>query len=541
MNVPRVLIVDDDAQVCFVATRSLESIARCDSVPDVAGATHALALDTYDLVLVDVGLPGPSGMTLLDLLRQRWPQTGALMLSGATDLSVAREALSRGALGYVVKPFRVRDLRIQVMAALSGARRSTGSARAATRGRIVAELSRLIDEDPQRACFVVEIEHLALLNASYGVDAVDQLCDYAEDRLRGVDPSVELLGRPGPATFAGSIRIAGSSAGEAAQSLHRGLAAPAIVEGRRVPIAARVGLAMASLGEHADAVLNLAEGALVAARDCGQSFVVYDGNEHDPARLQQELLADAAAAIHGAQLQVAYQPQQDLVKAGWVGVEALARWLHPTRGEVPPSIFIPLAERMELIDELGTHVLRTACADVARLRRSRDAPALHVSVNASAAELRDADYPTRVEHACAQAGLPLSALRLEVTESLALDESDEVDRVLADLQTLGIALSIDDFGTGYSSFSILTRVPWAEIKLDRSLTAQYVEPRGREMLRAIINYGTSLNVDVIAEGIETDAQLQALRALGCRYGQGYLLGRPQPISEIARNLRRDAA
>jgi EAL domain-containing protein (putative c-di-GMP-specific phosphodiesterase class I) len=113
--------------------------------------------------------------------------------------------------------------------------------------------------------------------------------------------------------------------------------------------------------------------------------------------------------------------------------------------------------------------------------------------------------------------------------------------VLADLQALGVALSIDDFGTGYSSFSILTRVPWAEIKLDRSLTSQYADPRGREMLRAIINYGTALSVDVIAEGIETVAQLQAVQALGCRYAQGFLLGRPQPMSAIARNLRRAAA
>jgi EAL domain-containing protein (putative c-di-GMP-specific phosphodiesterase class I) len=166
---------------------------------------------------------------------------------------------------------------------------------------------------------------------------------------------------------------------------------------------------------------------------------------------------------------------------------------------------------------------------------------LRVSVNASAAELRDADYPARVEQACAEAGLPRSALRLEITESLTLDESEDVDRVLTDLQALGVALSMDDFGTGYSSFSILTRVPWSEIKLDRSLTSQYADPRGREMLRAIINYGTALSVDVIAEGIETVAQLQAVQALGCRYAQGFLLGRPQPISAIARILRRAAA
>ena len=124
---------------------------------------------------------------------------------------------------------------------------------------------------------------------------------------------------------------------------------------------------------------------------------------------------------------------------------------------------------------------------------------------------------------------------------MTLEDTETIDGVLADLQSMGVALSIDDFGTGYSSFSILARVPWSEIKLDRSLTTQYREPRGREMLRAIINYGASLAVDVIAEGIETVEQLNALHTLGCRYAQGFLLGRPQSISGLARDLRRTAA
>ena len=542
MSRARVLLVDDDEQVCFVAARALESIARCDAVHSVAQATRALEHGEYDLVLVDVGLPGESGMVLLDRLRQAWPQSAALMLSGATELSVAKDALDRGAVGYVLKPFRVRDLRIQVTAALAGADRSTNAVRALGRSRIVARLAALLAEEERVTCFVVAVEHLALLNASYGVDAVDRLCDCVEERLRCTDGSIEVLGRLGPATFAGAVRVQpGVSATESAQALHRALAVPAVVDGRRIPIAARVGVALASPGDEADALVHLAEGAVAAAHDCGQPFVVYDGGAVDPARMQQELLADAATAIHRRQLYVAYQPQHDLATGLCVGVEALARWQHPTHGDIPASVFIPLAERMDLIDELGAQVLRTACTDIARLRRDKHLPELHVSVNASAAELRDGEYPQRVERALNAAGLPASALRLEVTESVTLDETEVVDRVLADLQTMGVALSIDDFGTGYSSFSILTRVAWSEIKLDRSLTAQYGERRGREMLRAIVNYGTSIDVDVIAEGIETVAQLNALHALGCRYAQGFLLGRPQSISALVRELRRVAA
>jgi DNA-binding response OmpR family regulator len=169
---PRSLIVDDDEQVCFVAARALESIAQCEAVHSVSQATRALEHGAYDVVLVDVALPGESGMTLLDRVRRAWPQTAALMLSAATELSVAKEALDRGAVGYVVKPFRVRDLRIQVTAALASTARSTSATRAASRGRIVSRLAETLGAAAPVVCFVVEVEHLSLLNASYGVDAV---------------------------------------------------------------------------------------------------------------------------------------------------------------------------------------------------------------------------------------------------------------------------------------------------------------------------------------------------------------------------------
>src|SRR6185503_20362580 len=152
MTRPRVLIVDDDEQICFVATRALEAIAYCDSAHDVPQALRALNRNAYDVVLVDVTLPGPSGMTLLDELRRQWPQTAAIVLSGLTDLSVAREASSRGALGYVVKPFRVRDLRIQVTAALGGTQRSANAAWASARAQIVSTLDGLLGKGDQIAC-----------------------------------------------------------------------------------------------------------------------------------------------------------------------------------------------------------------------------------------------------------------------------------------------------------------------------------------------------------------------------------------------------
>jgi EAL domain-containing protein (putative c-di-GMP-specific phosphodiesterase class I)/DNA-binding response OmpR family regulator len=539
---PRVLIVDDDEQVCTVATRSLEGLAGCDTAHDVGQAVQALHRRSYDLVLVDVGLPGPSGMSLLDHLRRDWPQCAAVMLSGATDLSVANEALERGAVGYVVKPFRVRDLRIQVTAALAGARRSTNAARVSARARIVAQLTDRLDDGDDVACVVVDLDRVSLLNASYGVEAVDRLCACVEHRLGMFGGSLEMLGKLGPATFAASVtNREAHDLTRTAACLHRALVAPALIDGQRIPIAARLGFAGASPAETAESIVNLAERAATAARDCGQPFVVYDTDVHNTARVQQELLADVATAIHRGTLHVAYQPQFDLATRQCVGLEALARWRHPTCGDVPASVFIPLAEQMDLIDELGAHILRTACNDLAQLRHRHGSSTLRMSVNASTSELRDLDYPARLRTALDDAELPGSAVRLEITESLALDESDEVQQVLTETQQLGVELSVDDFGTGYSSFATLTRIPWTEIKLDRSLTTQCGNPAGQEMVRAIINFGTALDIDVIAEGIETHQDLDRLRALGCPYGQGFLLGRQRPLVAVTQEMLRAAA
>jgi EAL domain-containing protein (putative c-di-GMP-specific phosphodiesterase class I)/GGDEF domain-containing protein len=441
-----------------------------------------------------------------------------------------------------VKPFRVRDLRIQVTAALAAARRSTNAARASARAHVLTALTHLIEKNVELACVVVELEHLPLLRASYGIDAVDRLCECVEQRLDDFDPALETVGALGPATFvAVASRPATATMTHAGLTLHRALAAPAVIDGQRIPIAARIGFAVRSSGESADSILNLAQSAADAARDCGQPYIVYDGDLRDDARTQQELFADAARAIHEGQLHIAYQPQHDLISGRCIGVEALARWHHPTRGNIPASVFIPLAERMDLIDELGEHMLRAACNDLAHLRNEQPASTLRVSVNASTVELRDSDYPNRVADALDRAGIPGAALRVEVTESLALDESAEIEQVLERIQRLGVQLSIDDFGTGYSSFSSLTRVPWAEIKLDRCLTTQCDNPTGRAMLQAIVAFGAALDIEVIAEGIETTAQLDTLRALGCRYGQGFLLGRPQPALAIGRSLERAAA
>jgi len=540
MSATRVLIVDDDSSIRLIAARALEQLATSDTVGSIGEALQALQRGSYDVVLIDLTLPDGSGMALLEALRNTWPRCLPVMLSGTSDLAVAREALSKGALGYVVKPFRVQDLRIQVAAALAVAARPPGASPVPARDRVVASLTPLLATQEPRVCLVVDLERLPTLGARFGKEAIERLCECIEQRLHQFEPSLQVLGRLGPSSFAATLAVTGEQASlRTARELHQVVSAPFMYGEQRIPMTSRIGIVVTSPGDGAENALGLAEAAADAAHDGEVPFVVYDTDLGDAARMQFDLLADAATAIHRGELHVAYQPQWDLVSGDLVGVEALARWHHATRGDIPPDVFVPVAERMGLVDDLGAFMLRRACNEVAQLRRAHRRDALRVSVNASALELLDQHYPRTVAVALAEAGLPPSALRLEVTESVALNESDDLRRTLNGLQDLGVQLSVDDFGTGYSSFDNLARIAWAELKLDRSITIQSDNDCGREMLRSILSFGDALGIEVIAEGIETADELDALRTLGCRFGQGFLLGRPQSIAEIGGLLAAD--
>ena len=382
----RILIVDDDRHIGLVAARALEELAICDTSHDVGGATRALQRHSYDVALIDLTLPDASGMLLLDALRRFSPHTVPVMFSGASDLAIANEALSKGALGYIVKPFRVRDLRIQVAAALAVARRSATASRTSARYRAIASLAPLLSRCDAVACLVVDLERLPVLGASFGAEAIEHVCESFEQRLHRFDPCLQVLGQLGPSSFAAAVAlVSGRSPVHVAQEMHRVLSRPVTFGSQRIPIASRLGVVVTSPGDSAESVLGLAEAAADAAHSGDLPFIVYDGDLDDAARMQFDLIADATTAIHRGDLHLEYQPQWDLETGSCVGLEALARWRHPTRGDIPPAVFIPLIERMGLIRDLGSFVLRTACREVAQLRRDRGWRSLRVSVNISAA------------------------------------------------------------------------------------------------------------------------------------------------------------
>jgi EAL domain-containing protein (putative c-di-GMP-specific phosphodiesterase class I) len=247
-----------------------------------------------------------------------------------------------------------------------------------------------------------------------------------------------------------------------------------------------------------------------------------------------ELRSDLQHALSLDQLELHYQPVVRLTGREILGVEALVRWNHPTRGTIPPIQFIPVAEETGLIIPMGRWILETACCEGVRLQERfiRDEP-LTMSVNLSVRQLQSETLVADVRSALSLTGLPASSLVLEITESLMLTDTDFAMQQLHDLKGLGIRLAMDDFGTGYSSLSYLSRFPVDILKMDRS----FVGSEDNEALTsAIIALGTSLSLEVVAEGIELAEQANSLEELGCELGQGYLFARPMDAAALSNFL-----
>jgi EAL domain-containing protein (putative c-di-GMP-specific phosphodiesterase class I)/FixJ family two-component response regulator len=254
------------------------------------------------------------------------------------------------------------------------------------------------------------------------------------------------------------------------------------------------------------------------------------------ARGRLSLEADLRRAVNQGELCLYYQPQVDLISGQVVGLEALVRWNHPQRGLVAPGAFIPLAEECGLIVSLGDWVLQTACQQIRRWTDAGLAPR-QTAVNVSAMQLSRGNLLESVKHALATSGIAANQLELEITESCVMVDRDRAFQTLADIKALGVRLSIDDFGTGYSSLAYLQQLEVHKLKVDMSFVRDMTKNSGNaSIVKAVIALGHSLDLEVIAEGVEETGQARYLRALQCDVMQGYLVSRPQPVDVITEFL-----
>jgi predicted signal transduction protein with EAL and GGDEF domain len=305
--------------------------------------------------------------------------------------------------------------------------------------------------------------------------------------------------------------------------------------GRGLVLSASIGVRLAREGhDSADDVMRGADLAMyeAKARGGGEISLFHAGLDQRAAR-RLELENDLRAALDAGEFRLLYQPIVSLCDGGVRGVEALVRWDRGPRGLVSPLEFIPLAEETGLIVELGAWVLGEACRTVAALDSRADA-SLDLSVNLSARQLLEPGLEAMVATALAASGLAAKRLTLEITESVLLSDAPTTVERLAAMRRLGVRVAIDDFGTGFSSLSYLRRLPLDAVKIDRSFIEDVTrDPRQAALVRAIVELCQALDLDTVAEGVETAAQARRLVELGCELAQGFHFGRPMPASELS--------
>jgi diguanylate cyclase (GGDEF)-like protein len=366
----------------------------------------------------------------------------------------------------------------------------------------------------------IDLDDFKQVNDSLGHAAGDELLKICGERLRHALRAEDTVARLGGDEFA--ILAPGAEEQLLVDRLFDTLAAPVVLEGKRLHLRASIGIASTETG---DDLLRNADLAMYAAKATGTNrYAVFTADMHINAVARLDRREQLERAIENEELVLHYQPIVDLDLGRVAGFEALVRWQHPERGFLGPGEFIPLAEETGLIVPLGRWVLREACRQATQW-----AGAPYLSVNVAGAQLEQPGFLAEVELALADGGLCPERLVLEVTESSLVDDL-EAERLQA-LRRLGIRLAIDDFGTGYSSLSYLRKFPMDVLKIDRSFTRDACEDSA--LLHAIVAMGESLGLVLVPEGIEEPEQADALRALGCRLGQGFLFGRPVPAEELS--------
>ena len=390
----------------------------------------------------------------------------------------------------------------------------------------------LNDAKADCAVLCVDLDRFKAVNDALGHAGGDALLVEVAKRLRQCVRANDTVGRLGGDEFV-IVSSDGASEQEVAQMADRvvsEMGKPFDILGHSVLVGASVGVARAPVdGDSADRLIKRADMALFEAKREGRGrYRFFDPSLEAKASLRRTLENDLRTAVAEGQFELYFQPYFAARQRKLIGFEALLRWNHPTRGQVSPLEFIPVAEELGLITELGDWILLEACTTAARWPAE-----VMVSVNVSARQFVNHDLFGSIERALKQSALAPSRLEVEITESALMENIGVIESVLERLRRQGVGLAMDDFGTGYSSLAYLRRFNFSKVKIDRSFVSGLSsENQAIAIVRAIIALCKNLNIEVTAEGVETELQADILRLENCDYLQGYLLGRPGPKQQV---------
>ncbi len=406
----------------------------------------------------------------------------------------------------------------------------------ANRRAFMARLDRLSGERAQSTeygVFYIDLDRFKGVNDALGHAAGDAVLRMAARRIADTVRDGDLVARLGGDEFAVVAQdVPGRATARAlAERLVSALSEPFFLEGQRVQVGACVGVSIASESDAAgDMLLKQADLAMYAGKSSGRSsHCIFETDMLRSAEERQAIELGLRSALARNELELYYQPIHELLKRSITGFECLIRWRHPLRGLLPPAQFLNVADEMGMANEIGGWVIETACAQAAKWPSD-----ITVGINLSPLQIASDDVARRVERALQSSGVAANRIEIEITETSLLQHDPVTLDQLRRLKQLGVSIALDDFGTGYSSLSYLVSFPLDRIKIDRLFVSQLGRSRESDIIvRSISQLARNLNCSVVAEGIETDEQLQRLRALYVSYGQGYLLGRPVPADEAS--------
>lgn len=541
-----ILIIDDEPAICKLISEILMVAGfevRCAT--SVAEGIQAAYAQAPDLILCDVILSDGTGYELLDAMQRHPGLVGVPFIfvsGGAKSQEDVRRGMISGADDYLAKPFKPRELLEAVEARLRRVRRlnqtipETDSCFAGSSDQLQKLLTR---RDQPYALFAVGLHRFERLLRLFGWQEAEQLVAHVIKRLKTSLGTVSLKAYRGREAHLFYLLLEDAQDPDGLEPLARRLlssvAAPLRFKEHELHLAANVGLIQ---GPSATDALRLAELALLRAELRGANGIeVGSAALADALRLDLHWEEELHKALKDGRFELYYQPQFDLKSLNLIGVEALLRLRHPEHGMISPGLFIPVAESCGLMLSIGQWVLETACLQLAEWQ-ARDGVRLKLAVNVSYLQFQQSDFTARVSDGLLQAGLGGDCgLVLELTESVVMHDAQDVVRQLGALKALGLTLAMDDFGTGYSSLATLSRLPFDTLKIDQAFVRGLDSDAIGAIPRAIIEMGHHLGLNILAEGIETEAQLERLRQMGCDQGQGFWYGRPEPAEQVSQRWR----
>jgi len=543
----------------------------------VEAVRHALERkQSFAAVILELDLlPGIGGIETAQQIRALDPYVNIVIVSGSSDANpenLGKQIPPADKVFFFRKPFHGVECR-QLAAALCGKWHADLALRLANEDLerrveertaalqkiayfdvvtrlpnqllLIEELKNLIstgeDKEGDTVVVLLDIDRFSFINETMGYDAGTELLRSIANRLSRTfaeDNGGEgaIVGRSGADEFA--VLVPGIESDfeirELAEIVKNAVEEPFLINGRDLFLKAAVGVSWHPVhGRDAKSVFRCAEAALHRSMRSIDHVITYYHNEmRYRARHKFDLEAELRGAIDSGQIIAHYQPQQSTSTGELAGVEALARWIRPDGSVVPPSDFVPLSEEMGISDVLFESIMRTVCRDVATWRSQGDWE-IPVSVNLSAHQLRNRDLVSLIKGILSSTEVDKRFINLELTETVLLEDLTIAQPVLNDLATYGVGIHIDDFGTGYSSLSYLAQLPVQTIKIDQAFVAQLSDPDANtKVVEAIIALGKAMELEVVAEGVETDQQYAAVRRMGCDLAQGYFIAKPMPAAQL---------